>query len=454
MSKVDVNPEREHWVSKTGFVLAAAGSAVGLGNLWMFPFNAGANGGGAFVFVYLIILFLLGATIMIAELTLGRHTQLNAVGAYRKISEKWVWVGGMGIVTAFLILAFYSVVGGWVIKYLLNAITGAFNGVSDPAVLGSQFDTFTAGVGEPILFLFLFMAATFIIVYWGIEKGIEKYSKIMMPLLFIFIIILAVRSMTLEGAGAGIAYFLVPDFAKINGTVILNAMGQVFFSLSLGLGCMVTYGSYLDKDSNIAESGVVIPVLDTTAAILAGLAILPAVFAFNFDPAGGPGLMFVTLPAIFSQMPFGQAFSILFFVLVLFAALTSSISMLETVVAYLVDEKKINRKVASTMIASAIFLLAVPASLSQGVLKGITLLPQMGFFDTYAFLSNNIMLPLGGLFLCIVVGWVWGTDKAVAEIRNEGRVQFELAGMWSFLVKFIAPVAILFIFISSLGLIK
>jgi len=444
--------ERDRWVSKMGFILAASGSAIGLGNLWKFPYMAGANGGGAFVFVYLLILLLIGSTVMIAELTLGRHTQLNAWGAYRKIREKWAWVGGMGILAAFLIMSFYIVVGGWAVKYLLSALTGALN-ITDAEVLGGMFGGFVSAPAAPIVYAALFLLATFAIVYGGIGEGIEKASKIMMPALFIFIVIIAIRSMTLPGAKEGIAWFLVPDFTKINASVALAALGQVFFSLSLGMGCMVTYGSYLDKETNIAESGLVIPLLDTMAAFLAGLAILPAVFAFGFEPGVGPGLMFVTLPAVFSQMPAGQLFAIIFFILVIFAALTSAISLLEVIVSYLVDEKKMGRKFAAAIGAAGIFILSIPASLSIGPWSNIHIIGARGFFDSFDFLASNIMLPLGGLLLCIFVGWVWGTDNAIKEITNDGRVKFEMAGVWSFLVKFVAPVAIALVFASSLGLI-
>jgi NSS family neurotransmitter:Na+ symporter len=435
-----------------GFVLAASGSAVGLGNLWKFPYMTGANGGGAFVFFYLLFILLIGATVMIAEITLGRHTQLNAWGAYRKVKEKWAWVGGMGILAAFLIMSFYIVVGGWAIKYLLSSLTGALN-IADAAALNNIFGAFVGQTLAPILYAALFMLITFSIVYGGIGKGIERASKIMMPTLFIFIIIIAVRSVTLPGAQEGISWFLVPDFSKINASVALAALGQVFFSLSLGMGCMVTYGSYLDKSSNIARSGFTIPLLDTVIAFVAGLAILPAVFAFGFEPAQGPGLMFVTLPAVFSQMPAGQIFAIIFFILVIFAALTSAISLLEVITSYLVDEKQLKRNLAAAIGALGIFILAIPASLSVGPWANIHIIGERGFFDSFDYLSSNIMLPLGGLLLCIFVGWVWGTDKAIKEITNDGSIKFALAGVWSFLVKFIAPVAIALVFASSLGLI-
>ncbi len=440
--------QREQWGSKIGFILAAAGSAVGLGNLWKFPYMAGKNGGGAFVLVYFVILFLVGFTLMMAELVLGRHTQLNAIGAYRKISKKFTWVGVLGVLAGFLILSFYSVVGGWVINYVVKSATGALH-TTDTAALGDMFGQLVGGTVEPILYHGIFMVLTLAIVFGGISGGIERASKIMMPALFVMMIILAIRSLTFEGAFEGVRFLLYPDFSAINGAVILDALGQVFFSLSLGMGCMITYGSYLSKDENIPQSAIIIPLVDTGVALLAGLAILPAVFAFGFEPGQGPGLMFVTLPAVFAQMPLGRLFELIFFVLVLFAALTSAISLLEVCVAYVVDEWKWSRKITTITLGGIIFLMGIPASLSNGPWAHIQILGKRGFFDTYDFLASNIFLPLGGLMLCLVVGWFWGIDKALDEATNKGKLSFALAPYWSFLIKYVAPIAILIVFIRS-----
>ncbi|WP_171011331.1 sodium-dependent transporter [Haloimpatiens lingqiaonensis] len=449
MSKVIENKERGQWGSKLGFILAAAGSAVGLGNLWKFPYKAGTNGGGAFVLVYVIIVLLLGFSLMIAEIALGRNTQLNAIGAYSKINKKWGWVGALGVLAAFLILSFYSVVGGWVINYLVKSATGALK-ISDANVLKEVFGGFVSSTTMPIIYHGIFMLITLAIVFVGIDKGIEKASKIMMPSLFVIIIILAIRSVTLPGAMEGVKYFIIPDFSKINMSVVLDALGQVFFSLSLGMGCMITYGSYLGKDTNIPKSGIIIPLIDTAIALLAGFAILPAVFAFGFKPDQGPGLMFVTLPAVFSKMPLGTVFAVLFFILVLFAALTSSISLLEVVVAYIVDKWNFSRQRTSIAIAIIIFLVGIPASLSQGVWSNIHLLGNRGFFDTYDFIASNILLPLGGFLLCIFVGWIWKKQQCEDEITNGGEIKFRLKKVWFFLIKYICPVAILIVFLRSI----
>ncbi len=448
MVDLNENKQRDQWGSKLGFIMAAAGSAVGLGNLWKFPYMAGSNGGGAFVLIYLALIVIVGFTLMAAEIVIGRHTQLNAIGAYRKIRKGWGWVGGLGVLAGFVILSYYSVVGGWVINYIIKAVTGAFN-TSDMEVLGNMFGGMISGTWTPIFYHALFMIITLGIVIGGISGGIEKFSKILMPALFVMIIMIVIRSVTLPGAGEGISFFLKPDFSKIDFSVILAALGQVFFSLSLGMGCMITYGSYLSKDENIPQSATLIPLLDTGVALLAGLAILPAVFALGFDPAGGPGLVFITLPAVFAKMPMGGLFAVIFFVLVLFAAITSSISLLEVVVSFVVDEWKWSRAKATTIVAAAIFALGVPASLSMGIWDTI-IFKDLVFFDALGFLSDQILLPLGGLMLCIFIGWVWGVDNAVKEATNGGKVKFTIAPVWGFVVKYVAPIAIAYIFISGL----
>lgn len=443
-------PSRGQWNSKLGFVLAASGSAVGLGNIWRFPFMAGANGGGAFVLVYFIILIIIGFTLMLGELSIGRATQLSPVGAYRKLSAKYSWIGALGVLAGFLILSFYSVIGGWVIRYIVKALSGDFN-VSDGSVLGDLFVKFITDPTQPLIYHGIFMVLTLLIVIGGVSKGIERYSKILMPTLFVMMLVLMVRSLTLDGAMEGVRFLLVPDFSKITPQVILAALGQVFFSLSLGMGAMITYGSYLKKDENLVSSSMEIPLIDTAIAFIAGLAILPAVFAFGFDPEGGPGLLFITLPAVFSQMPLGGFFGLLFFVLVLFAALTSSISLLEVVVSYVVDEWKWSRKVATVVLATIIFALGVPSSLGQGIWSDVRFFGR-DILDNVDFLASNILLPLGGLMMCIFIGWVWGIDNAVKEITNNGKVSFPLASLWIVMIKFIAPLAILVVFVQATGI--
>lgn len=452
---VDLNEtkQRDQWGSKLGFIMAAAGSAIGLGNLWKFPYMAGQNGGGAFVFVYFAILILVGFTLMLAEIVIGRNTQLSAVGAYKKLNAKWSWLGGIGVLAGFMILSFYSVVGGWTINYIVKSVTGGLAS-SDPAILGGLFEQLIANPVEPIIYHAIFMILTLGIVKGGISGGIEKATKVLMPGLFIMMFIIMIRALTLDGAMTGVEFLLAPDFSKINGGVILAALGQVFFSLSLGMGTMITYGSYLSKKEDLVVSSISIPLLDTAIALLAGLTILPAVFAFGFDPGQGPGLLFVTLPAVFAQMPLGTMFALIFFVLVLFAALTSSISLLEVNVAYVVDEFNWNRKKATFVMSALIFSVGVAASLSMGPWADISIIGGRNIFDSLDFVASNILLPLGGMFMCIFIGWIWGLENAIKEASNDGKLAFKLAPFWGFLVKWVAPIAIFVVFVQSSGILS
>lgn len=451
MSNLNQKQERDQWGSKIGFILAAAGSAVGLGNLWKFPYTAGENGGGAFVLVYLVMVLLVGFTLMMGELVLGRYTQLSPVGAYRKLKEKWAWVGFIGVLASFIILTFYSVIGGWVIKYIVTALQGGFN-TTDIGVLEGIFANFIGNPVEPLVYHGIFMLITLIIVMGGISGGIEKASKVLMPGLFIMMIIVMIRALTLDGAMEGVRFLFQPDFSKINGKVIVAAMGQVFFSLSLGMGIIITYGSYLGKDENIPQASFFIPALDTILALLAGLTILPAVFALGFSPDSGPGLLFITLPGVFAKMPLGSFFAILFFLLVLFAAVTSSISLLEVSVSYFVDGFKWSRKSATITLGIAAFLIGIPSSLANGVWGEFTLIKGLNFFDSMSFFAEDILLPLAGLLLAIFIGWVWGVDKAINEITNDGKIKFSLAGIWGFIIKWVAPIAIFIILLQSVGI--
>ena len=440
--------DRGQWASSLGFIMATAGSAIGLGNLWKFPYLAGKNGGAAFVFVYILIVIFVGFTIMLGEITLGRATGLNALGAYRKLNKKFAWVGAAGILAAFTILGYYNAVGGWVTKYIIQFVTGGVSGDS-----AAFFGEFISSPIEPILWALVFALVTAFIVWKGISGGIEKYSKVLMPALFVLLIVVVIRSVTLPGAKAGLEYYLKPDFSKLKPAAIVAALGQVFFSLSLGMGCMITYGSYLNKDENIEKDAFIVPLMDTAAALLAGFAILPAVFAFGFEPGAGPSLMFITLPSVFAEMPFGAVFGLLFFILVLFAAITSSISLLEVCTAYVIDEFKWSRTKATVVLACAIFVLTILSSLSMGPMANVLIFGK-NFFDLLDFIASNILLPVGGLMMCIFIGYFWGIDNAVAEISQNGKFAFRLKGFWTVLVKYIAPIAVGIVFLNMLGIIK
>ncbi len=441
--------KRGKFSSSLGFILAATGSAVGLGNLWKFPYIAGQSGGAVFLIIYIIFVFLLGVPIMIGEMAIGRKTKLNPIGAYKTLNKKYTFIGVIGVVGAFVILSYYSVIGGWVLKYITAYITG--NNITDST---NYYQSFISSSIEPILWHFIFMAATCFIVLKGVSAGIEKFSKVLLPALFIIIIVIAVRSMTFEGAAAGIKYFLVPNWSDIDslpklGKVVVAAMGQVFFSLSLGMGTMITYGSYLKKGSNIQKSAVLVPIFDTIFAILAGLAILPAVFAFGFEPSAGPGLLFETLPKVFSSMPFGIVFGLMFFVLVFFAAITSSVSLLEVVTSFCIDNLKMKRKTAAILISIIMALIGILAALSFGVLQDVKIFGST-IFDSMTFLSDKVIMPIGGMLMCIFVGHIWGVDNIALEISNGGVIPFKWKNLFSIIMKYIAPALIMIIFISSL----
>lgn len=438
---------RGQWASNIGFILAAAGSAVGLGNIWKFPYLAGANGGGAFVVIYLLMIVIIGSVIMLGEMAIGRNTHLSSVGAYKKLSEKWAFVGFIGVVVGFCILAFYSVIGGWVLNYIGKYLIGGISG----AEAGNYFSGFIASTTQPIVWHLVFMVLCCVIVLKGIAGGIEKASKFMMPALFLLLVVIAIRSVTLDGAMEGIKFFIKPDFSKVTIGTVMAALGQAFFSLSLGMGAIITYGSYLGNTENLEKNSVIIPAIDTVVALLAGFAVLPAVFAFGFEPGAGPSLMFITLPSVFDSMPFGQFFGILFFILILFAALTSAISLLEVVVAFVIDTFKIERKKATIIISIILFFIGIPCSLANGPVMKDVLIFGYNFFDFMSFLAENLLMPLGGLLMCIFIGYVWGIDNISDEISCNGKYRFRSKPFFVIMIKYIAPVLIFIIWLNAIG---
>lgn len=438
---------RDQWGSNLGFILAAAGSAVGLGNIWKFPYLAGANGGGAFVFLYLAMIVIIGFVIMLGEMAIGRSTHLSAVEAYRKINRKWASAGIIGVIVSFCILSFYSVIGGWVLNYICKYITGGITGTE----AGAYFSSFISGTTMPIVWHLIFIFLCCVIVLKGIAGGIEKASKVMMPTLFILLIAVVFRSVTLDGAMEGIKFFLKPDFSKVTIGTVMSALGQAFFSLSLGMGAVITYGSYLGNDENLEKNAVIIPAIDTIVALLAGLAVLPAVFAFGFEPGAGPSLMFITLPSVFDSMPFGNIFGLVFFVLILFAALTSAIALLEVVVSFVIDTFKMERRKATILISLIIFLLGIPCSLANGPMSDV-LFFGYNFFDFMSFLAESVLMPLGGLLMCIFIGYVWGIDNIVDEITCGGKFKFISKKFFVIMIKYIAPVLIFVIWLNAVGI--
>ncbi|MGC9313197.1 MAG: sodium-dependent transporter [Sediminispirochaetaceae bacterium] len=443
--------KRGNFTSSIGFVLATAGSAVGLGNLWRFPYMTGTMGGGAFVLVYLLIMVVVGVSLLLVEFTVGRSGKANAVDSYRKISPKMVWIGYLGFFSAFIFLSYFSVVGGWTIHYVLSSLTGLFK--LSPDEMGGFFGGFISNPIIPLIYHLIFMSATVYIIASGIEHGIEKWSKILMPALFVMMLILVVRSLTLPGAIAGVGWYLKPDFSKINLSVIVAALGQVFFSLSVGMSGMVTYASYLKRKDNLPKTALQVSLTDTAVALVAGFMIFPAIFAFGMEPGQGVGLMFITLPTLFSQMPLGAVFSFIFFILVFIAALTSSISILEMPVAYIIEKKNMARPKAAILVGGISFVLGIAVSFSFGIWGNFTVFGQ-NIFGLFDYFGSNISLPLGALGASIAVGWFWNKKGATDEITNGGELAqvSGVANTWYFLVKYIIPIFIFVIFLSSIGL--
>jgi len=451
---------RGQWGSRIGFLLAAAGSAIGLGNIWRFTYIMGENGGAAFILVYVACIVLIGAPVFLAELVIGRHTQLNPVGAFEAIKPRswWKWVGALGVLAGALLLSFYSVVAGWVMAYALRAPLGVISGLASPEESGAYFGRLSSSTGLNLLFHALFMIITMVIVARGVKGGIERASKIMMPILFVLLAVLMVRGMLLPGAGAGIEFMLRPDFSALSPTVVLIAMGHAFFTLSVGMGAMITYGSYLSTDNNLPLASLQVAFMDTLIAIAAGFAIFPALFAFGMQPAEGPGLVFVTLPVVFHQMTGGALFASMFFALFFMAALTSSISLLEVVAAYFIDDLRWARSTAVMVLGGGIFLLGVPAALAsgpwadwslagmlgsvegEGVLGSVRIF-QLNYFDLISHIVSDYMLPIGGFFVCVFVGWFW--DRATVEAEASlGSPGFKAMNLWVNLLRWVGPLVI------------
>ncbi len=445
--------ERENFGTRFGVLVAMAGSAIGLGNLWRFPYLVGSYGGAAFVFVYIICVFILCLPILFSEVIIGRRSSSNAFGAYRKLAPgtKWKWLGVLSIVTPLIIVSYYSVVGGWGVEYFFKAAMFEFTTGVTRSELGSMFSKFTSSVWAPLMGHSIFLLLTAFIVISGVKSGIEKFGKIMMPLLFVLIIVIAVRAVTLPGAAEGLKYLFSPDFSKIDASVCSAALGQAFFSLSLGMGTMLTYGSYISKKENLAASSTYTAVSDTLFALLASCAIMPAVFAFGLNPQEGPSLVFETLPFIFSNMPMGGIVAILFFLALIVAALTSSISLYEVVVAYLVEEKQYTRRGASILVFIVAWVLGALCSLSFGPLSSFKIFGQT-IFNLFDKLSANILMPVGGLLLVIFAGWVMKKDDVISEFTNGGTLKCnrKISGFVYFMIRYICPLIVIAVFASSL----
>lgn len=436
---------------KLSAVLVAAGSSVGLGNIWRFPYVAGDNGGGAFLVIYIFCVLLLGLPIMLAEFTVGRASHRNAVGAYRALDRKWSPLGYNGVLAAFLILGFYFVVSGWTAEYMVHSLTGSLAHFTQATEYKAVFDSFIRNPWRPILYTCLLVLATHAVITLGVQKGIERSAKVLMPLLFLILIVLSVHSILMPGGGEGLKFLFRPDFSKVTPTTVLVALGQAFFSLSIGIGTMVTYASYFKPDTNLRHTALNVTILDTAVAVLSGVVIFPAVFSVGIEPSSGPSLVFITLPSIFNGMPWSMVWSSVFFLLLVVAALTSTISLHEVITAYLHEEWHLSRRKAAWMTTAATALLACVASLSLGAWSGLQFF-GMSFFDALDFLTANILLPAGGFFTCIFVGWKLDQQVLRAEITNRGALRFRIYGTFRILLRYFCPAVLLLVFLDNLGI--
>ncbi len=452
-----MDASREKWSSKFGFIMATAGSAVGLGNIWRFPYITGENGGGAFVLIYVMCVILIGVPLLFTEIGLGRLSSKSPIGAFKGTGASPFWVGigaVMAIGVSFFVLAYYANIAGWTIAFIFKSITGSTGSFAD----------FAANAGYTIPLMALFVLITIFIVQLGVSGGIEKAAKILMPLLFVLILIVAIRALMLDGAMAGLDFYLNPDFSKVTGNTFLVALGQAFFSMSIGWGIMITYGSYLPKDANIVSSAVWVGFMDASVALLAGFMIFPAVFAFGKDPAEGQALVFVVLPEIFNSMPGGSIIGAFFFLLLMVAALTSSISMLEVPSSYFIDEKKWSRKKSAWVVGGLVFLFGVPSSLSWGANSFFTEMsvslpwldaPIVGYQALLDYFWGTFFIVVVALATCVYVGWVMPIDKIVTEL-GEGSELFTPGGtpskVFIFFIRFICPLVILAVLLNMLGI--
>ncbi len=438
---------RSNFTGSIGFIFAAAGSAVGLGNLWRFPYLAAKYGGGIFLLVYLILAVTFGFALMVTEIAIGRKTRLSPMEAFGSLNKKWGWLGKLSTLVPVLILPYYCVIGGWVPKYTATMIAGSVSSAAED----SYFTSFISSTWAPLICFFIFATITAIIIFLGVNKGIEKLSKFLMPMLLVLTIVLTVFVLTRDGAGEGVLYYIKPDFSHLSVKTILAALGQLFFSMSLAMGIMITYGSYVRKEDHIEKSVRRIELFDTVIAFLAGMMIVPAVFAYSggdTDALGkGPSLMFVTLPKVFNEMKFGSVVGSAFFILVLFAAITSSVSVMEAIVAGIDDKYKTGRKKATVIVYVYTIAIGVVCSLGFGVLSNVTIL-GFDILDFLDFLSNSVLMPVVGMLTCIIVGFILKPDVIISEVELNG--PFKMKRFYSVMVKWIAPLCIFAILISSI----
>lgn len=446
---------RQGFTSALGALAATLGSAVGLGNIWKFPALTGQNGGAAFLFIYLACVFMVGIPVMMAEFIIGRKAKANAVGAYKKLEpgRPWVAAGWMGVGSAFLIMAFYTDVAGWVFAYVYRSAAGQLNGLN-AAATENTFNSLAGSVGTPLFWQWVVLLVVGLVVMAGVQKGIERITKILLPVLFVLLLLCDARALTLPGAKEGLNFLFNPDFSRLTGVAILTALGLAFFKLSVGMGTMTTYGSYMGDNDNLPATAIKVALSDIIVSLLAGIAVFPAVFAFGFEPEAGASLLFITIPMVFNSMPFGNVFMVLFFLLASIATIGAMISILEVPTAVFTEEYNWSRNRATIVSVLIMGLLGVLATLSTSVLAD-NLVWGKTWFDIFDFASSNVLMPLGGLIICLYVGWKMGLVQIHEEASNHGRLfNAGLVRLYTFVVKFIAPAAIIVILLNGLGFIK
>ena len=448
-----IKPER--FATGVGVLMATLGSAVGLGNIWKFPYLTGKNGGAAFLIVYLLCTVLVGFPIMVAEQMLGRKGRGDAVSTFKRLSPKTLWwlIGASGVLAAFLIMAYYTEVAGWVFAYFFKSFQPALLS-TDKSVTSAVFTQLVSSPLQSLIWQWLVLIVVGIIILMGVTKGIEATTKKLLPILAVLLIIIGIRSLTLPGAVKGLEFLFKPDFTKLTGAAIMTALGLAFFKLSIGMGCMLTYGSYYGEDQNIPANAARVVGADLVVSLLAGVAIFPAVFAFGFEPAAGTQLLFITIPTVFASMPLGQVFMILFFLLTAFAAIGAMLSLIEVVVAFLVNRMNLSRKLATLFTVIAMALVGSVCALSNSVTANVKVF-GMTFFDLFDYATSNVLLPVGGLLIAIFVAWVWVWPKVKASLSNEGTLANEGLLKWVFnILKFVTPVLVALILLAGLNIIK
>lgn len=448
-----VKPER--FATGIGVLMATLGSAVGLGNIWKFPYLTGKNGGAAFLIIYLLCTVVLGFPVMVAEQMLGRKGRGDAVSSFKKVAPKTAWwlIGAAGILSAFLIMAFYTEIAGWVFAYVFKSFQPSLL-TTDPAVTNAAFTSLVTNPWQSLIWQWVVLLVVGVIIALGVTKGIEATTKKLLPILAGLLIVIGIRSLTLPGAAQGLSFLFQPDFSKITGQAVMTALGLAFFKLSIGMGCMLTYGSYYGDDQNIPANAARVVGADLAVSLLAGIAIFPAVFAFGFEPAAGTQLLFITIPTVFASMPLGGIFMVLFFVLTCFAAIGAMLSLIEVVVAFLSNHFQMERKLATLITVLSMAALGALAALSNSSLAGIKVF-GLTFFDLFDYVTSNLLLPIGGLFIALFVGWVWGWPKFKAALTNEGTLKNEglVRGIFTIL-KFVTPVLVVIVLLAGLNVIK